>query len=305
MVPADERSIKLGDASLAAPFTAKQPSVTCVLDIIRQGRASMGMVQRQAQYGIFYSLSSLLYRGMRAFYDLKWAGPHRMVLNFLSTLADQGVNQLLPLHEISPARLPSSILHPSSIFSVVGQAILHTAVAVLGFRIVSPFVAPKSETQGEKASGSREFVPNAFSNVLFFTSLVEAASTEMVMIKGQPFSTGILDNQLLLFGLVGMAYIPFLCALELDSVIMRRLQLISIPCYTARLQLAALLVFQLLAPWVWDRLMVRAFSPDVYKALNSAPRKNPVSPVLKCLWGCALLQWIGRIMSQAPPSCYE
>jgi hypothetical protein len=53
--------VRLGDASLAAPFTAKSPSIACVADLLRQGRASLARAQQQAQQGIAYALSNLLY----------------------------------------------------------------------------------------------------------------------------------------------------------------------------------------------------------------------------------------------------
>lgn len=57
----EELDVRLGDASLAAPFTAKSPSIACVADLLRQGRASLARAQQQAQQGIAYALSNLLY----------------------------------------------------------------------------------------------------------------------------------------------------------------------------------------------------------------------------------------------------
>jgi len=61
--------VRLGDASLAAPFTAKSPSIACVADLLRQGRASLARAQQQAQQGIAYALSNLLYH----FVLVRWA----------------------------------------------------------------------------------------------------------------------------------------------------------------------------------------------------------------------------------------
>lgn len=42
-----------------------------------------------------------------------------------------------PLDDISPARLPSSVFHPASIFSIVGQTLLQTGFTDTLLRMAS------------------------------------------------------------------------------------------------------------------------------------------------------------------------
>jgi hypothetical protein len=111
--------------------------------------------------------------------------------------------------------------------------------------------------------------------VLFLSQLVDRASEVLINVKGRPFSTGILDSDSLVNVLLGLILIPLLTALEVKPSINQRLDLPPWGGPTARLWLSAALAVQLLAPLVWDAVMLRVFAPDVWRALRTAKPRTP------------------------------
>merc|ERR1719491_1516343 len=64
--------VRLGDASVSAPFTSRSPSIQCVIDIVRQGRCTLLSALQQQQIMMLeciisaYTLSALSLEGGRA-----------------------------------------------------------------------------------------------------------------------------------------------------------------------------------------------------------------------------------------------
>ena len=64
--------VRLGDASVSAPFTSRSPSIQCVIDIVRQGRCTLLSALQQQQIMMLeciisaYTLSALSLQGSRS-----------------------------------------------------------------------------------------------------------------------------------------------------------------------------------------------------------------------------------------------
>ena len=93
--------VKIGDASAAAPFTSKMPSIQSCVDIVRQGRctlvSSIQMYQILALNCLIssYSLSALYLDGV------KYGETQMTAMRMLGTISYMSVSRSKPLDRIS------------------------------------------------------------------------------------------------------------------------------------------------------------------------------------------------------------
>eukprot|EP00913_Durusdinium_trenchii_P012654 g11882.t1 len=194
----DTPMVQLGDASTAAPFTTRTPSISSVVDIIRQGRLSERGPRQMMASGVFVGIASLAFSFAR------------------------------PLDRMHPVRPLSSVFHPANLFSMLGQLAIHLfcmvyianlAKEVMGEEAVRDIIEFEKERNKRIEAMTEEEMSewNWFSSVPFKSNLlntccwlVETAqqvSVIFVNYKGRPWMKGLLENQplfLSLFVCIGM-----------------------------------------------------------------------------------------------------
>jgi cation-transporting ATPase 13A1 len=271
-------NLKLGDASLAAPFTSKNPSIMCVPELIRQGRASLARVQQQSQQGLSFSLANLLYHFTLAARGARMGRRQLVVTGLLGSVLEVGMRNIVPLPGIEPVRLPQSVLHPSSLLSVVGQCLLQTWLTYGLLQVAEGGerkVVGEGEGEGEgERKGGKEGMADPAGSLMFLSQLVETAVGCVVSVKGYPFSTGIFESPSLVFALVGLLLLPVWIALEVDvDGCNRRLQVGKWGEEEGgeedgkrRRAIASNLLLQFFLPVAWDTAMLYIFAPEVGKA---------------------------------------
>merc|ERR1719316_874508 len=113
--------VKLGDASIAAPFTSKLPSIRSCVDIVRQGHCTLVSTVQQQQILMLhclisaYSLSALSLEGSRS------SEAQLIASGMLLSVASIAFSFARPLDRLSPILPLNSIFHPALMLSVLGQ----------------------------------------------------------------------------------------------------------------------------------------------------------------------------------------
>merc|ERR1712070_1103728 len=131
METGDLPMVKLGDASIAAPFTSKMPSIKSCVDIVRQGRctlvSSIQMYQIMALQCLIssYSLSVLYLDGV------KYGDTQMTAMGMLGSISFMSVSRSKPLDRLSSVRPLTSIFHPALFISLLGQFAIHLVTMFL------------------------------------------------------------------------------------------------------------------------------------------------------------------------------
>uniref|UniRef100_A0A7S2RLD3 Cation-transporting P-type ATPase N-terminal domain-containing protein n=1 Tax=Eucampia antarctica TaxID=49252 RepID=A0A7S2RLD3_9STRA len=250
--------VKLGDASIAAPFTSKMPSIRSCVDIIRQGRCtlvtSIQMYQILALNCLIsaYSLSVLYLDGV------KYGDVQMTSMGILMSISFMSVSRSKPLDRLSPVKPLTSIFHPSLFISLLGQFSIHLVTMYIAVRSAKQHLPPDYEADLDGV-----FKPGILNSVVFLVSNVQQVTVFVVNLQGRPFMTGLTENRPLLWSLVATFILTFMFASESVPSLNKYFQLVSFPDEAFRDWILKILVFDVISTFVLDRLMKLIFCPRI------------------------------------------
>ena len=202
-------TLKLGDASVAAPFTSKLSSVAAVTNIIRQGRCAL--VSTIQMYKILalnclisaYSLSVLYLAG------IKFGDGQSTVSGILLSVCFFSISRGKPLEKLSKERPSSGIFNIYIMGSILGQFAVHIVTLIYVTREIYILEPREAQVDLEK-----KFVPSLLNTGMFLLQLAQQVSTFAVNYIGLPFKEGIRDNKGMYYGLLGVAGLALIGSTE-------------------------------------------------------------------------------------------
>ncbi|GMF17501.1 unnamed protein product [Phytophthora lilii] len=269
--------VKLGDASIASPFTSRAPSIKGCVDIIRQGRCALVTTMQMYQILAVNCLISSYSLSVLYLDKVKWANSQMMALGMISTVASITLSRATPLDKLSPVRPLTSIFHPALFSSLAGQFALH-----LGCMIYLTNLAKEYTPEGDLThSKPGEFQPNVMSTVIFLINGVQTVSVCAVNYKGRPFMKPMTENPGLLYSL-GISIVGvFLLCTERMPMFNKVLQIVPMPDPRFTRILTGLLTLEVLGAFVWDQLCLLVFAPKIFIASMRALTFKDVRQLFK------------------------
>ena len=253
--------LKLGDASIAAPFTSKWPSIKSVYDIVRQGRCTLVTSVQNNQILCLTSLISSYSLSVLYLDGIKFSDYQLTLTGVCMTASHLAVSYASPLKHISAARPLSSMFHPALFLSTLGQFAIHLGAMVYAVYRAKQYLPP-GFTQGMQS----EFEPNLINTVVFLIETVQQVTVLMVNYKGRPFQPAFTENKALLHSLGICGVGTFVCAYELIPKFNKWMGLVSFPDDSLRRTILVLLSVDVAGCLAWDRLMSLLFSPAIFRA---------------------------------------
>ena len=248
--------IRLGDASIASPFTSKVPFITSTLHIIRQGRCTL--VTTLQMFNILginclisaYSMSVLYLDGVKM-------GDAQMTFSGLSVaMFFLFISRAKPLDRLSAERPPSRLFTPHMMLSVMGQFGLHMLTLLTAVQLSLPHTPQDADTRSPNST----FKPNVLNTVVYLVSTISTTSTFLANYRGRPFMQGLRENVWLWRALMLNIGVVLLLASGLAPEFNTLMQLVEMPSPVLRLQLMGLVVFDLLGTVAYSNLLKRVFA---------------------------------------------
>jgi cation-transporting ATPase 13A1 len=241
--------VKLGDASIASPFTSKNMSIDSCLSIVRQGRCTLATTMQMYQIMSLnclvsaYSLSVLYLQGV------KFGDKQMSTTGFLFAIVFFLISRSKPLKKLSKERPPSSIFSAYMFTSMMGQFMIHTGALVLTNYYGKQYL-PKDVDMNIDGS----FSPNILNTMVFLVSTAQQVGIFSINYRGYPFMEGLFQRRALWISLAGTFVGMLLAAAEVQPELNAALELVQFPDTKLRMITLHLMIWDNVLAFLLDRL---------------------------------------------------
>jgi cation-transporting ATPase 13A1 len=239
--------IKLGDASIAAPFTCKSKKLTSICDIVRLGRCTL--VTTLQMYKILalnclvnaYTIAVLFTDGV------KFGQAQMIVSGLVIAVCFLFLSRSKPLDKLAPQRPINRVFHPYTLTSIGLQFAVHLYSLAATLALVQE-EDPDALT-AQRGEEEEDFRPTLLNSILFLMTTMMSVTTFAVNYKGHPFMTSLKENRPMAIALAVLTFIVVACALELDAEMNEYLQIVKFPTEELRNKFFVLLVIDVVGAY--------------------------------------------------------
>ncbi|OVA12160.1 Cation-transporting P-type ATPase [Macleaya cordata] len=240
--------VKLGDASMASPFTAKHASVCPTTDIIRQGRSTLVTTLQMFKILGLNCLATAYVLSVMYLDGVKLGDVQATISGIFTAAFFLFISHARPLPTLSAARPHPNIFCAYVFLSLLGQFAVH-----LLFLISSVNEATKYMPD-ECIEPDSEFHPNLVNTVSYMVSMMIQVATFAVNYMGHPFNQSIPENKPFLYALLAAVGFFTVIASDLFRDLNDFLKLVPLPKeLQGKLLIWAFLMFS--SCFMWERLL--------------------------------------------------
>lgn len=244
--------VKLGDASMASPFTAKHASVAPTTDIIRQGRSTLVTTLQMFKILGLNCLATAYVLSVMYLDGVKLGDIQATISGVFTAAFFLFISHARPLPTLSAERPHPNVFCLYVFLSLLGQFAIHILFLILSVKEAEKYMPE------ECIEPDSEFHPNLVNTVSYMVSMMIQVATFAVNYMGHPFNQSVTENKPFLYAL--LAAVGFFTVITSDLLrdLNDWLRLVPLPRgLRNKLLLWAFLMF--LVCYTWEQLSRWAF----------------------------------------------
>lgn len=244
--------VKLGDASIASPFTARRTSIDCVLSILRQGRCTLVTTIQVYKVLALNCLVSAYMMSLLYLQGLKQGDTQMTAIGLITAGMFYFISTVKPLTHLSETKPPQSVFALSVLISIFGQFIIHIISLILVLSICNYYNHQNQYNNQDQTNNidrpiaDSKFHPNLINTSIYYLYGTIQLNNFFVNYRGHPFTQNVQENIPFCRSLQGIYFLIFILLTGIFEPFNDFLELVMLPSITFQYLLTIILITNLI-----------------------------------------------------------